>query len=258
MNSCLYFGKVRHRRRTPVEHAFTFPLFMLYLDLDELDRVFAGRWLWSTRRRALARFDARDHLGGGSLPLADVIRKTVAERTGTAPTGPIRLLTHLRYAGYVFNPVSFYYCFDADDERVETVVADVSNTPWGERHSYVLAADEAQGSGLRLETAKDFHVSPFMAMDLRYRWSFERPGAWLLARVENVDTDGSRVFDAALAMRRQEITGRSLARALSRHPFLTAQAHVAIYWQALRLWRKGAPLHPHPPMPHERGLEVIA
>jgi DUF1365 family protein len=254
MKSCLYFGTVRHRRSAPVEHAFRFPLFMVYLDLAELDRVFTGRWLWSTRRRAFARFDARDHLGGGSRPLDRIVREAVETQTGRRPRGPIRLLTHLRYAGLVFNPVSFFYCFDETDERLEAVVAHVTNTPWGERHSYVVHQPAASGFGLEERQAKRFHVSPFMSMNLDHCFRLPMPGRHLVAHIENRTPEGERVFDASLAMERREISGASLAGALARFPWMTLQAVAGIYWQALRLWIKRAPFHPHP-SPVSRGSE---
>ena len=139
-HSCLYEGTMRHRRFRPVPHAFGYRLFMVYLDLDELDEVFAGRWLWSTTRCALARFRREDHLGVPTVPLPDAVRALVKERLGFRPTGPVRLLTHLRYFGFVMNPVSFYYCFAADGKQLEAIVAEVNNTPWGERHCYVMDA----------------------------------------------------------------------------------------------------------------------
>ena len=163
--SCLYVGSVRHRRHTPRAHAFRYPLFLAYLDLAELDTVFRGRWLWSARRFALAWFRRRDHLGSPAMPLDQAVRDLVERHSGRRPQGPIRLLTHLRYFGYCFNPVSFYYCFDAQGEQVETVVAEVNNTPWGERHCYVLDGEPR----LRYRTSKAMHVSPFMPMDARLR-----------------------------------------------------------------------------------------
>lgn len=244
MNSALYVGLVRHRRERPVRHAFRYRVFQVYLDLAELDDVFRGRWFWSTRRAALARFDRRDHLGDPAQPLDVAVRDLVEQATGRRPGGPIRLLTHLRYFGYVMNPVSFYYCFDATDTRVETIVADVSNTPWGERHAYVLPGAPGHGA-LRFDFRKAFHVSPFMPMDQDYAWRFSAPGRRLAVHMINRDAEGP-LFDATLALERRPITGLALAGVLLRYPAMTAQVIAAIYWQALRLWWKGVPYHPHP------------
>jgi DUF1365 family protein len=246
LRSCLYEGSVVHRRDTPVEHEFRFPLFMVYLDLAELDEVFTGRWLWSTRRAAFARFDRSDHIGQQTETLDESVRAAVEARTGTRPAGPIGLLTHLRYGGFLFNPVSLYYCWDESGERLEAVVADVTNTPWNERHTYVLAAGEPQQGGIRVSTRKEFHVSPFMPMNLGYRWTLGAPGQRLSATIENVDESGRRVFDASLSLARRSIGAASMARALAFYPFMTVQAVLGVYWQALRLFVKRAPFHSHP------------
>lgn len=243
--SCLYEGRVRHRRFRPVEHAFSMPLFLVYLDLAELDGVFRGRWLWSTSRPALARFRREDHLGDPRVPLERAVRDLVEARTGRRPDGPIRLLTHLRYAGYGINPVSFHYCFESDGRTLAAVVADVTSTPWNERHAYVLPV-APRGRRAHAEARKALHVSPFHAMDLRYRFRFAAPGASLGLRIEAADERAEPLFDAVLALRRRAIDGATLARALVRHPLMTAQVAAGIYWQALRLHRKGAPFHPHP------------
>jgi DUF1365 family protein len=254
MKSAIYFGRVRHRRLAPVEHGFSYRMFMLYLDLAELPRVFRGRWLWSARRAALARFCRADHFGDPAVPLADCVRDLVARETGARPGGPIRLLTHLRYFGYVFNPVSFYYCFDENDTGVETIVAEVNNTPWGERHCYVLPqrSNEGQGGHGRYRPAKAMHVSPFMPMDVDYDWRFSAPGSdrgsRLTIHMENA-REGRKIFDATLDLERAEIGAGALARALARYPLMTLKVIAAIHWQALKLWVKGAPVHAHPSKP---------
>jgi DUF1365 family protein len=245
--SCIYEGRVRHRRFTPVEHAFDYRLFMMYLDLDEAPELFRRRWFWSVGRRTLAWLKREDHLGAPERPLSDTVRDLVAERTGRRPTGPIRLLTHLRYFGYCFNPVSFYYCFDEADERVETIVAEVNNTPWGEQHCYVLHGEEPLGEAgiVRYGASKEMHVSPFMPMDIDYDWRFTTPRDALSVHMQNL-RDDAKIFDATLALERTEITGASLARVLITYPWMTAKVMVAIHWQALKLWLKRVPFFIHP------------
>lgn len=247
MHSALYTGRLRHRRYAPRPHAFDYRLFMAWLDLAELERVFRGRWFWSTGRPALAWMKRADYLGDPSLPLDEAVRARVARETGSRPAGPIRLLTHLRMFGHCFNPVSFYYCYDASGERVETVLAEITNTPWKERHAYVLPAASSIGRGrtLRFRFDKAFHVSPFLPMDLGYDWRFTAPGERLAVHMENFQ-GGLKVFDATLALQRREISGGSLATALARFPFMTVQVLGAIYWQALRLWARRTPYYAHP------------
>ena len=245
--SAIYEGSVSHWRSETVVHGFRQRLFMMYIDLDELPTVFDRSLLWSARRPAPAWFRRRDYLGDPGLPLADAVRDLVRERTGSAPSGPIRLLTHLRYFGVSFNPVSFYYCFDAAGEHVEAVVAEVTNTPWGQRHAYVMRPrqDHAPGAMLRERFTKQLHVSPFFGMDHTYEWLLTEPGEQLLVRIEN-EHDGRVAFAATLSLRRRELTRAGLRRVLRRHPLMTLQVIAGIYGHALRLRLKGARLHRNP------------
>jgi DUF1365 family protein len=220
---------------------------MMYVDLSELPEVFHGRWLWSVRRPALAWLRRADYLGDSSVPLDTAVRDRIAVETGVRPSGPIRMLTHLRYFGIGFNPVTFYYCFDAADTRIETIVVEITNTPWNERHAYVLCCpgSAAHDRPLRFQLEKTFHVSPFMPMRLLYDWRFLSPGARLSVHMENIQGD-QKIFDATLELARREITAGALAKTLFAFPCMTAGIIGAIYWQALRLWLNRTPFYSHP------------
>jgi hypothetical protein len=247
MHSCIYDGRVKHSRTQPAVHEFSYRLFMMYLDLDELPTLFRKRWFWSTSRPALARFRRSDHLGAEDQPLAESVRKLVEKETGQRPGGPIRLLTNLAYFGYCFNPVSFYYCFAEDGQTVEFIVAEVNNTPWGERDTYVMDCRNKDMTSVswRFQPVKKMHVSPFMPMELEYNWVLSAPTEQLSVFMANA-RNGKRFFGATLNLKKTPISGASLARILFRFPFMTARIMLAIYWQALRLWIKRCPVYKHP------------
>jgi DUF1365 family protein len=245
--SAVYEGWVRHRRHSPHTHEFRYRICMLYLDLDEVDRLFAGRWLWSAGARNLAEFRRRDYLGDPGLPLAEAVRERVQAETGKASRGPIRLLTHLRYFGHCFNPVSFYYCYAEDGKTLETIVAEITNTPWKERHSYVLPVASAQrhGHALGWTFAKAFHVSPFLPMQRGYAWRLTTPAETLRVHMDVCDGDACEV-DATLVLARRPVNAANLARVLLRFPAMTLRIVAAIHWQALRLWLRRNPVYDHP------------
>lgn len=244
--SAIYEGRVRHRRHSPHPHAFSYGMAQLYLDLDELDTVFRKRWLWSNERSNFASFKRADFFGDAGQSLADALRTRVETETGVRPDGPIRVLAHLRYAGFTFNPVAFYFCHAASGE-LHSIVADITNTPWKERHAYVLpvATAEARGRALHWRFNKAFHVSPFLPMDRRYHWAFTPPGADLRVHM-GVYAGDTREFDADLSLQRRPLNGGTLARVLLRYPLMTAQVVAGIHWQALRLWLKRNPVYDHP------------
>ncbi len=245
MNSRIYKGWVEHRRFAPRRNHFRYPLFMLYIDLAELPRLFDGTPFWSARRPALAWFKRGDYLGPASVPLDQAVRDLVAARTGIRPAGPVRLLTHLRYFGCSMNPVSFYYCFDEAGDVLQAIVAEITNTPWGERHQYVLAVPAHGGRLKRFGFDKDFHVSPFMPMDVQYHWCFSDPSHRLFVNMRNFQ-GAVQLFDATLSLRGEPVTPAALVRALCAYPFMTLRVITAIYCQALKLLLKRTPVYGHP------------
>ncbi|WP_022973429.1 DUF1365 domain-containing protein [Xanthomonas maliensis] len=264
LHSAVYTGWVRHRRFAPRPLQFRYRLFLMYLDLAELERLFARRWLWSVGRRNLAQFRRSDYLGDPAVPLDQAVRDCVQAQTGERPDGAIRLLTHLRYFGHVFNPVSFYYCFDRLG-GLRWIVAEITNTPWQQRHAYVLPVAQARSHrdvhAWRFD--KRFHVSPFMGMQHQYDWRFSVPGEQLRVHMDVLDAAGAdhadtavdgRRFDATLVLQRRPLSAATLARTLLAYPLMTVQVVLAIHWQALRLWLRGNPVHdhPHPPVRDRR------
>lgn len=255
MHSKLYVGQVKHRRFAPVNHQFDYRMFMLYLDLDELPTLFDRFLLWSARGFNLAWFNRKKHLGDPDKDLKQSVIQLVKQRSGITLDGPVRLLTHLSYFGYGFNPVSFYYCFDKSGDRLQVIVAEVNNTPWNEQYCYVLDAasltpQSSKSNRLFIyELEKAFHVSPFQPMSYHYRWFFSLPQETLSVHMENYDEE-AKVFDATLQLRRQAISSASLARALLVYPLITLKVTMAIYYQALRLWLKRTPFYNHPAHSH--------
>lgn len=253
--SGLYEGLVRHRRFAEAAHRFEYRLFMMLLDLDEIDAVCALSPAWSARRFAPAWFRRRDFLPAHEGTLREAVQAELRALGVAEPApGPIRILTHLRYWGLSFNPISIYYCYGADGVTLQHLLLEVHNTPWNERHCYLLAVADSEpavdpaepGAGYTGRQTKAFHVSPFMPMDMEYRFRFNAPAQRLNFHMEN-HRAGARAFDATLSLRRQEITAGALNHVLIAYPWMTAKVVAGIYWEALRLLLKGVRLHDHAP-----------
>ncbi|MSX02162.1 MAG: DUF1365 family protein [Actinobacteria bacterium] len=242
--SALYVGTVQHRRTAPALNQFRYRVFMVYLDLDEMPRLFDRLPGWSARRPALVRFRREDYFDGATTPLAEAVRDLVCDRIGRRPTGPVRLLTNPRIAGYVFNPISLYCILKSESEELDVLVLEVTNTPWGERCWYVLEGPQLDGARF----PKEMHVSPFVEMGIDYRLSFDRPGDSLNLRLEVLEGD-ELVLDTSLTLARSPLNARTAVGQLLRHPLMTFRVTAAIHWQALKLWIKRVPFVPHPAKP---------
>lgn len=244
--SAIYTGWVSHQRQLPKPHGFRYRVFMMFLNLDELPQLFEGYRFWSFGLRNLAWFRRADYYGHADKPLKQEISDLVTKATGKAPAGPICMLTNMRYFGYCFNPVTFYYCFNQAGTAIDSMVSHITNTPWGEDYAYVhdfSKAGAATSASFRFD--KDFHVSPFMPMDIHYDWKFKLDESGIMIRMLNLRNQ-QPVFNAMLNLQRSLITEKALNRLLLKFPFMTFKVIAAIYWNALLLWLKRIPFYSHP------------
>jgi DUF1365 family protein len=247
----LYEGTVTHRRADPA-YGFRTPVMLALLDLDHLETAWRVHPLVSDRRGRPVRFDRRDHPGDPAVPLGEHVRVLVEARLGIRPTGRVRTLAGLRTFGRGFNPIVVHWCEDAEG-RVAAQVLDVTNTPWGERHSYVLDTRGGGADGWSVSMPKALHVSPFLPMELHHSVRSAPPDDRITLTINDRDQDGAVVFHAGLALDRRPFDRPTLSRYLTRHAFASQRVTAAIYGHALRLLRRGARFHPHP---HRTGVAV--
>jgi uncharacterized protein len=236
----LYTGTLTHRRMGPVDRSFALPLRMVSVDVDALPGALDGLPLWSARRPAPVWLRRADYGDGGPGPLGAFVRELVAERTGTVPAGPVRMLTLPRTLGYVFNPLTVYCC-GAPGTPGEKVVLEVTNTPWKERHWYVLDGARARDGRF----AKALHVSPFLPSDGTYRVELEGPGEMLRLGLA-LEREGRTLFAARLDLRRRPLTRRAAAGMALDRPLATYAVWAQIHRRALGLWASRVPFVPHP------------
>jgi uncharacterized protein len=244
--SAIYEGTLRHRRFLPKKHEFSYPVFMVYLDLAELDTIFSLSPFWSFKRWAPVRYKRSDFHQSEThaTSLDTAVRDTVENKTGQRPEGPIRMLVNLRYWGYITNPLSTYYCFEETGKHLVAILAEVHNTPWNESHAYVLTGESFEKKQ-DCVFDKVFHVSPFNPMSMSYHWQSTTPDKTLAIHLENWETN-AKVMDATLGLNRRLLDANNMNRILIRFPWITVKVITAIYWQALQLWLKKLPIFNHP------------
>jgi len=247
----IYTGTLRHRRFRPRAHEFSYQLFMAWLDIDRIPELMAASPWTSYNGFNWASFDERDHFGDPRLSLRERVARDARARGVALPDGPIFLLTHLRYVGYCFNPISFYFCYQRSG-HLDTVLAEVNST-FGESRNYWLSPQNRQPSvnALHYRCPKSMHVSPFMDMNLDYQFVLTEPGENFVAHMNTIEQSPAHpqtkpFFDATLALEHRPWNSRNLAAVLLRHPWMTAKVIGAIHWEALRLFMKRVPVFTNP------------
>ncbi|MGF1734528.1 DUF1365 domain-containing protein [Photobacterium satsumensis] len=262
MRSGLFSGVVRHRRFTPVSHQFQYPMFMPLINLDELGQLEKCVFGFGQHWYHFARFKVSDYLreseqvkaslGGDINEQAEALKSAVLaklhELTNEPVAGEVVMLCQLRYAGLYFSPLNMYYVFD-EQGKWRWVLAEVSNTPWNEKHYYAIPAVEQWDKRQWLEK-KAFHVSPFNPMSQHYYWKLKEPISKVFLHLDIHDTESDiKVLDATVALKRFPMTSASLWRHLAQTPIQTVKVVFGIYWQAFRLWLKKVPFYSHPLSP---------
>lgn len=278
LNQGFMVGEIRHRRYRPKSHEFTYKMYWSLLDLDKLEETFSESKLWSLERWNLISFRNKDFhqnslisesgikdsgikengIRENSIPQINktsinkqAIIETIRQQTGKNFSGKVFMLSHLRYLGFNFNSVCFYFCYQNDN--LKYIVSEITNTPWGERHSYLHLCDEGKRGGkngdnlFQFEFDKEFHVSPFLTMDMHYQWLFKVEDDELrIHMVVNQKRTNHKFFDATFTADYLPLTKINMRKLVLSRPLQPLKMVSAIYWQALKLWLKKIPFVPHP------------
>ena len=247
----IYKGRIKHRRFTPVMQSFNYSIFMTFFDINKIESIFKKSILWNVNKFALISFQRKDYHGDPNISLDLAVRETIYQKKGIKIEGPIRILTHLRYFGYCFNPVTFYYCYNKNDTKVQMIMAEVTNTPWNERYTYFI--DSKKNNNFLEHLDKKFHVSPFWEMDHQYEWYFTSPNEKIFVNMKNFKSK-QKVFDATLDLnQRIEMNFYNLLFHTLTYPFLTLMVYLRIHYQALKLWLRGVKYVDHPKYKQDEG-----
>ncbi len=246
MKNAIYEGQVIHKRIGEKGYTFSYKLFMTFFNIAEIEKLLSGQWYSSYEKRNLVSYRREDYHGDPQKSLDTCVRDTVEEKLGKRPQGPIFILTHLRYFGLCFNPVSFYYCYDESGERLEFVMGEIENTPWGERYCYATEVEDPSRKWVHCAFKKEFHVSPFFGMDMNYAWKFSPPGDELAFHMDCTKNDGSPAFLAHLALQAKDFNSHNIRNILMKFPWITLKVVLGIYYQAFRIWLRGTPFFSHP------------
>ena len=245
MKSMIYTGKMSHARKLPRAHKFSYDISMLYLNLDDIEGIINQTRFWSYNKRNLASFYRKDYFKPQEACLKVAVKEAVKEDLNIDVSGKIFLLTHCRYLGILFNPVSFYYCFDKENKLL-AIVAEITNTPWLERHHYSLdCRGKSKQHMMDFSFNKEFHVSPFMDLKQHYQWYFSSPKSSLHVVMKNYE-DKKHLFTAQMHLQATELTSKALDLFIVKYPFMTLKVITGIYYNALKLNLKKTPFYEHP------------